>query len=174
MVNFGGLWHSDTTYQQRPPIATMLFANCSLAYDTLSAGLKATLDGLVAINTSAKQRAVATRTDRVADAPRNDPAVALVAEHPVVRVHPETGRKSLFVSFAHTTNSVGWTVAESKPLLDFRFAHQTNPEFTCRFRWEPGSMVLWDNRCTLHNPINDYHGHRRLLHRITFASQETT
>ena len=147
VVNFGGLWHSDTTYQQRRPMATMLyarevpefggdtlFANCYLAYETLSEGLKATLGQLTAVNTSAKQRTVDTRADRVADAPKQDPGVALVAEHPVVRVHPETGRKSLFVSFAHTTNFVGWTVAESKPLLDYLFAHQTNPEFTCRFR----------------------------------------
>lgn len=186
VVNFGGLWHTDTTYQQRPPMATMLyaleipdyggdtlFANCYLAYETLSDGLKAVLDGLVGVNTSAKPRAVDTRADRIADAPKKDQRVALVAEHPVVRVHPETGRRSLFVSFAHTTSFVGWTEAESTPLLDHLFAHQTRPEFTCRFRWEPGSLALWDNRCALHNPINDYQGQKRLLHRITFAGQDT-
>lgn len=186
VVNFGGLWHSDTTYQPRPPMATMLyahevpeyggdtlFANCYLAYETLSDGLKAALQDLIGVNTSAKQRTADTRAARIADAPKQDPDVALVAEHPVVRVHPETGRKSLYVSFAHTVRFVGWTEAESTPMLDYLFAHQTNPEFTCRFRWEPGSIALWDNRCALHNPINDYQGQKRLLHRITFAGQET-
>ena len=96
-----------------------------------------------------------------------------MAVHPVVRVHPETGRKSLYVSFAHTTNFKGWSVEESQPLLDYLFEHQTLPEFTCRFRWEQGSIALWDNRCALHNPINDYHGQKRVLHRITFAGKDT-
>jgi taurine dioxygenase len=184
-VNFGGLWHTDTTYQQRPPMATMLyarevppyggdtlFANCYLAYETLSDGLKAVLDPLTGVFSSHKGRVVDTRAARVKDAPK-EPNVARIAEHPVVRVHPETGRKSLYISFAHTTNFKGWTVEESKPLLDYLFEHQTRPEFTCRFRWTPGAITLWDNRCTLHNPINDYHGHKRVLHRITFAGQDT-
>ncbi len=185
-VNFGGLWYTDTTYQKRPPMATMLyglelppyggdtlFANCYLAYETLSDGMKAMLDPLTGIYSSHKGRVVDTRAARVADAPNEDAKVARVAEHPVVRVHPETGRKALYVSFAHTTCFKGWTEAESKPVLDYLFEHQTKPEFTCRFRWAPGSLALWDNRCALHNPINDYHGHRRVLHRITFAGQET-
>ena len=185
-VNFGGLWHTDTTYQQRPPMATMLygrelppyggdtlFANCYLAYETLSDGLKATLEPLIGINTSHKGRVVDTRAARVADAPKEDAKVARFAEHPVIRVHPETGRKSLYVSFAHTTHFEGWNEAESKPLLDYLFEHQTRPEFTCRFRWERGSIALWDNRCALHNPINDYHGHKRVMHRITFAGEAT-
>jgi len=185
-VNFGGLWHTDTTYQIRPPMATMLyglelppyggdtlFANCYRAYETLSDGLKATLKPLIGVNSSHKGRVVETRAARVADAPKEDANVARVAEHPIIRVHPETGRKSLYVSFAHTTHFKGWTEAESKPLLDYLFEHQTRPEFTCRFRWEAGSIALWDNRCTLHNPINDYHGHKRVLHRITFAGEAT-
>lgn len=184
-VNFGGLWHTDTIYQQRPPMATMLygleippyggdtlFANCYMAYETLSDGLKAVLDPLIGVNSSHKGRVVDTRQARIKDAPKA-PHVARVAEHPVVRVHPETGRKSLYVSYGHTVHFKGWTEAESKPLLDYLFEHQTRPEFTCRFRWTPGSIALWDNRCALHNPINDYHGHRRVLHRITFAGQET-
>jgi taurine dioxygenase len=184
-VNFGGLWHTDTTYQQRPPMATLLyaletppyggdtlFANCYLAYETLSDGLKAVLEPLIGVNSSHKGRVVDTRAARIKDAPK-EPNVARVAEHPVVRVHPETGRKSLYISFAHTTRFKGWSEAESKPLLDQLFEHQTRPEFTCRFRWRPGSIAFWDNRCALHNPINDYHGHRRVLHRITFAGQDT-
>ncbi|MEX2618244.1 MAG: TauD/TfdA family dioxygenase [Alphaproteobacteria bacterium] len=186
-VNFGGLWHTDTTYQQRPPMASMLyalelppyggdtlFANCYRAYETLSDGLKAVLDPLTGIYSSHKGRVVDTRAARAADSPKEDAKVARVAEHPVVRIHPETGRKALYVSFAHTTCFKGWTEAESRPLLDYLFEHQTRPEFTCRFRWAVGSVALWDNRCALHNPINDYHGYKRVLHRITFAGQETS
>lgn len=186
-VNFGGLWHTDTTYQQRPPMASMLyalelppyggdtlFANTYLAYETLSDGMKAMLDPLIGIYSSHKGRVVDTRAARVEDAPKEDAKLARVAEHPVIRTHPETGRKGLYVSFAHTTCFKGWTEAESKPVLDYLFDHQTRPEFTCRFRWEPGSVALWDNRCALHNPINDYHGHKRVLHRITFAGEETS
>ena len=147
-----------------------LFANCYLAYETLSEGMKATLENLIGVNSSHKGRVVDTRAARVKDAPK-EPNVARIAEHPVVRVHPETGRKSLYVSFAHTTHFKGWSVEESKPLLDYLFEHQTRPEFTC-FRWRPGSIAFWDNRCALHNPINDYHGYKRLLHRITFAGEE--
>ncbi len=185
-INFGGLWHTDTTYQPRPPMATLLyalelppyggdtlFANCYLAYDTLSDGMKAMLEPLIGVNSSHKGRVVDTRAARVQDAPKENAKVARVAEHPVVRVHPETGRKSLYVSFAHTIQFKGWTEAESKPVLDYLFEHQTRPEFTCRIRWDPGSVVLWDNRCALHNPINDYDGYKRVLHRITFAGEAT-
>ena len=185
-VNFGGLWHTDTTYQERPPMATMLysrevpeyggdtlFANCYLAYDSLSDALKETLEPLIGVNSSVKGRVVDTRANRVADAPKENVKVPKIAEHPVIRVHPETGRKSLYVSLAHTTHFKGWTEEESAGLLAYLFEHQTRPEFTCRFRWEPGSIALWDNRCALHNPINDYQGHKRVLHRITFAGQKT-
>tara|TARA_R110000782_G_scaffold114633_1_gene204708 strand:- start:1128 stop:1970 length:843 start_codon:yes stop_codon:yes gene_type:complete len=181
-INFGGLWHTDTTYQQRPPMATMLyalelppyggdtmFASMYLAYETLSDGMKDLLAPLTGVFRSDKKRVSDTRAARVADAPKEDVSKPKIAEHPIIRVHPETGRKALYVSFAHTTNFKGWTEAESAPLLNYLFEHQTRPEFTCRFRWEPGSIALWDNRCALHNPINDYHGHKRVLHRITFA-----
>ena len=91
------------------------------------------------------------------------------AIHPVIRTHPETGRKSLYVNLAHTSRFDGMTEEESAPLLSYLFQHQIRPEFTCRFSWAPGSMASWDNRCTLHNPVNDYRGHRRVMHRITIA-----
>ncbi len=87
----------------------------------------------------------------------------------MVRTHPETGRKALYVNIAHTLRFVGMTDEESAPLLAYLFQHQVRPEFTCRFRWAPGSVAFWDNRCTLHNPVNDYHGHRRVMHRVTLA-----
>jgi taurine dioxygenase len=87
----------------------------------------------------------------------------------VVRTHPATGRKALYGNGARTRRVAGMTEEESAPLLQFLFQHQVRPEFTCRFAWQPGSLAFWDNRCVQHNPVNDYHGHRRLMHRITLA-----
>jgi taurine dioxygenase len=86
-----------------------------------------------------------------------------------VRTHPETGRKSLYVNVAHTARFCGMSEEESRPLLEYLFRHQVKPEFTCRFSWRVGSLALWDNRCTQHNPVNDYHGFRRVMERITLA-----
>jgi alpha-ketoglutarate-dependent taurine dioxygenase len=181
-VNFGGLWHSDTAYLERPPMATMLiaretpprggdtlFANMYLAYATLSEGLRRVLDGLTAVNSSAKADVTKTREDRVRDNARTDARQEYSAEHPVVRTHPETGRKALYVNGGHTVRFKDMSVEESAPLLNYLFQHMVRPEFTCRFRWEVGSIALWDNRCTQHNPVNDYHGHRRVMHRVTLA-----
>jgi alpha-ketoglutarate-dependent taurine dioxygenase len=181
-TNFGGIWHSDTSYLQKPPMATMLiarevppkggdtmFANTYLAYETLSAGMKQLLEGLVAINSSRKADASRTREDRVKDMKRDDAKQEYVGEHPVVRTHPETGRKALYVNVAHTLNFKDMSEAESAPLLNYLIQHQTRPEFTCRFAWEVGSIAFWDNRCTQHHPVNDYHGYRRAMHRITLA-----
>ena len=177
-VNFGGVWHSDTSYLARPPMASMLyavetpprggdtlFANQYLAYQTLSEGLHQTLAGLVGVNSSAKADVSKTREDRLRDAGAE--LKVLIGEHPVVRTHPETGRKALYLNFGHTARFRGWTEPESAPLLDYLFMHQVKPEFTCRFQWEPGSLAFWDNRCAQHYPVNDYHGFRRVMHRVT-------
>ena len=181
-VNFGGIWHSDTTYLEEPPMGSMLiarevppvggdtlFANMYLAYETLSGGLKRMLDGLVGVSSSAKADATRTREDRVRKSPGGNAKKGYIAEHPVVRTHPETGRKALYVNIAHTVRFKDMSEEESAPLLDYLFRHQVLPEFTCRFRWEPGSIAFWDNRAAQHNPINDYHGYRRIMHRITLA-----
>jgi taurine dioxygenase len=181
-VNFGGLWHSDTTYLEIPPMGTMLvarevpphggdtlFANMYLAYESLSAGMRRLLDGLVAVNSSAKADTTKTREDRMRDGANPTARKEYVAEHPVVRTHPETGRKALYVNGGHTLRFKGMTEEESAPLLRFLFAQQARPEFTCRFRWQVGSLAFWDNRCAQHNPINDYHGFRRVMHRVTLA-----
>ncbi len=178
--NFGGIWHSDTTYLPVPPMGSMLlarevpafggdtmFANQYLAYEALSDGLKATLDGLVGVSSSAKADVSKTREDQMKAA--GTELKVMTAEHPIVRTHPETGRKALYTSDAHTAHIKGWTEKESLSLLRFLWEHQTRPEFTCRFRWEAGSLAFWDNRCAMHNPINDYHGFRRVMHRITLA-----
>ena len=178
--NFGGVWHTDTTYLAEPPSATMLiarelppvggdtmFASNYAAYEALSDGLKKTVDQLLAVNSSAKAAVTHSREDRLGDSATSKGREELNSQHPVVRTHPETGRKALYVNPGHTVRFVGWTEEESEPLLNYLFAHQVRPEFTCRFNWTPGAIALWDNRCVLHNPINDYHGHKRLLHRIT-------
>jgi len=179
---FGAIWHSDPTYPACPPMASMLlarelpphggdtlFANMYLAFDALSAGLQQLLQGLKAVNSSAKADVTRTREDRIKDAGTEAAKTAYAAEHPVVRTHPETGRKALYVNPAHTVRFAGWTEEESAPLLNFLFDFQVKPELTCRFSWQPGSIALWDNRCTQHNPVNDYHGYRRVMRRITLA-----
>jgi taurine dioxygenase len=184
-VNFGGVWHSDTTYLPTPPMATMLiarevppaggdtlFASQVTAYEALSDGMKAMLSGLRAVNSSAKADVSRTREDRMAEAERPGHSEAYEAVHPVVRTHPETGRRALFVNAAHTVRFEGMTEAESAPLLDYLFRHQVRPEFCCRFHWTPGAIALWDNRSVQHYPINDYQGHRRVMHRITLAGDK--
>jgi alpha-ketoglutarate-dependent taurine dioxygenase len=179
-VNFGGVWHTDTTYLTQPPMATMLyarevppyggdtlFANMYLAYESLSPGIRVLLDGLVGVSDSAKADGSRTREDRVRDHPAANAAQRLIAEHPAVRTHPETGRKALYVNSAHTAHFKDMTIAESAPLLAYLFRHQQQPEFTCRFRWEKGSLAFWDNRAAQHNAVNDYHGFRRVMERIT-------
>ncbi|MBT3307764.1 MAG: taurine dioxygenase, partial [Alphaproteobacteria bacterium] len=178
--NFGGIWHSDTTYLAQPPMGAILvarelppeggdtlFANMVMAYEALSDGMKAMLDGLVGVNSSAKDAVAKSREDRqkgMAAVPD-----ALVAEHPMVRTHPETGEKILYVNIGHTMAIRGMTLEESGPLLEFLFQHQRAEEFSCRFQWRPGSVAFWDNRASQHYPVNDYHGHKRVMHRITLA-----
>lgn len=186
-MNFGGLWHSDTTYLEKPPMGSILlarelppyggdteFANMYLAYETLSQGMKALLAPLKGVSVSNLPRVLQTRQARMADSAKAPPDTVLTATHPVIHTHPETGRKLLYVNGAHTIRFEGLSDDESAPLLKYLFEHQTRPEFTCRFRWEPGSIAFWDNRATQHNPINDYHGHKRVMHRVTLAGEKPT
>ena len=177
--NFGGVWHSDTTYLDEPPMGAVLyarelpslggdtlFANMALAYESLSERMRRLLDGLRAVNSAAKPEAASGRSDRRAERPTARDVRAAEAVHPVVRTHPQTGRRALYVNRGHTVRFEGWTEAESRPLLEFLFAHQLRPEFACRLRWGPGSLALWDNRSAQHYAVNDYHGERRVMHRI--------
>lgn len=156
-TNFGGIWHSDTSYFSEPPMGSVLlalevpphggdtlFANQYLAYEALSPGLQKILSTLKGVSTSSKADASKTREDRIKDSGHKSDV--LEAIHPVVRTHPETGRKSLYINIAHTSRFDGWTEDESAPLLHYLFQHQVKPEFTCRFRWERGSIAFWDNR----------------------------
>jgi taurine dioxygenase len=183
--NFGGIWHTDTAYLDTPPMATMLiarevpprggdtlFANTYLAYETLSDGMKRMLEGAIAVNHSAKADVTRTREDRVRDGAKAEAKKEYISEHPAVRTHPETGRKALYVNVGHTVRFKDMTEEESAPILNYLFQHQTRPEFTCRFNWRAGSIAFWDNRCVLHNPVNDYHGYRRIMHRVTLAGDK--
>ncbi len=181
-VNFGGIWHSDTTYLEYPPMATMLyalevppvggdtlFANMHMAYESLSSGMQRLLEGLTAVNSAGKDIAAATRADRIRERPGDVGDSVPTAEHPLVRTHPETGLKALYVNPGHTVRIGGLSEPESAPILDYLYAHQTRAEFTCRFRWRVGSLAFWDNRAAQHYPLNDYHGFRRAMQRITLA-----
>jgi taurine dioxygenase len=184
--NFGGMWHSDTTYKPDPPKATMLmavetpptggdtlFACQYRAYETLSDGLKQMLAGLKGVSSSAKN-ASALRTTHLATGTMSateEAAQTLTATHPAIRRHPETGRLALYVNRSHTTHFDGWIPEESAALLGYLFTHQTRPEFTARIRWQPGTVVIWDNRSSQHCAINDYDGHRREMWRITLEGQ---
>ena len=184
---FGEVWHSDNSYLEKPPLGSFLyalevpayggdtlFANQYLAYETHSAGLRRVLDGLKAVHNPRSytksigagnfgdQRTMKLRGDAVMEA-----AQRIETEHPVVRTHPETGRKALYVNPAYTVRFSGWTETESRGLLEHLSAHAIRPEFTCRYRWSAGALTLWDNRCAMHHPINDYYGQRRVMHRVT-------
>jgi taurine dioxygenase len=179
--NFGGIWHADTTYLDTPAMGAMLyalevpphggdtlFANQYLAYETLSEPLRTFLDRLTAVNSSAKADVSKTREDMIRQA-GDAPLPTFVSEHPAVRTHPETGRRALYVNVAHTSQFKGMSEEESAPILNYLFQHQVRPEFTCRFAWRAGSLAFWDNRAVQHNPINDYHGFRRVMRRISLA-----
>ena len=180
--NIGGNWHSDHSFDALPPLGAVLlarelpeyggdtlFASMYAAYDALSDGLKKTLNELNAVH--AKTRAyVGLPPDRQVSADEkakvDQKFAAREAVHPVTPRHPESGRRVLFVNPTYTVRFEGWTEKESRPLLDYLFQHAARPEFTYRFQWREGSMAFWDNRSVWHYALNDYHGSRRLMHRI--------
>ena len=181
-VNFGGGWHSDVTYLEEPALGSILyaletpeyggdtmFANQYLAYDALSEGMKRLLEGLRAVHTAGHVYGPKAEYFREGGSMRVNYSADAEGEttHPVVRTHPQTGRKALYVNRAFTVRFDGMTAEESAPLLTYLFQHAVRPEFTCRFRWANGSIAFWDNRCVQHYALNDYHGQRRLMHRVT-------
>jgi taurine dioxygenase len=181
--NIGDGWHTDHSYDAVPALGSMLyarevpvsggdtmFANMSLAYETLSAGLKQTLGDLKAVHSSRHVFGPNARYLRETDLKGriSHPELATQdAVHPVIIRHPDTGRRTLYVNPGFTVRFDGWTDEESRPLLDYLYRHAARPEFTCRFHWQQGSLAFWDNRATWHYALNDYQGQRRLLHRIT-------
>ena len=180
--NLGEVWHTDHSYDAVPALGSMLlarevpsvggdtmFASMVAAYDALSDGLKRTLETLRAEHSSRHvfgPNAGYLGTDLDGRLGNRELATQ-DAVHPVVIRHPDTGRKALYVNANFTVKIEGWTLEESQALLQHLYRHAARPEFTCRFRWREGSLALWDNRSTWHFAINDYHGERRLMHRIT-------
>jgi taurine dioxygenase len=182
-LNIGGAWHTDHSYDQSPAKGSVLYAreippvggdtlfsSMYAAYEALSPGLQKTLEGLKALHSS--RHAFGASARRLAESDLKgrigNPELATQdAVHPVVIVHPETGRKALYVNASFTVGIEGWSVDESEALLGYLYKHAVRQEFTARFRWQPGSLAFWDNRSTWHLALNDYAGHRRLLHRIT-------
>jgi len=184
--NFGGAWHTDQMFSPRPAMGTMLYAlevpsaggdtmftNQYLAYESLSPAMRAMLDPLwtVCIGDRSKRSGGPSRKDlyptTMASMKGKDPGdVQTDSIHPLVRTHPETGRKALYIG-GHVQAFEGMTDEESAPLIAFLMAHSIRPEFTCRFRWETGSLAFWDNRCTQHFAVNDYPAETRIMHRVT-------
>lgn len=179
--NIGGGWHTDHSYDQIPALGSILlarevpprggdtvFASMWQAYDALSAGLKKTLEGLRAVHSSRHVFGAEARRQRdMGDRLGNAHLATQDAVHPVVIRHPDNGRKVLYVNPGFTTHFEGWTAEESKPLLEYLYAHASRQEFQTRFQWRAGSIAIWDNRATWHLAVNDYQGERRLMHRIT-------
>jgi len=174
----GRSWHSDGAFTLRPPTGSLLycreipeyggdtwFANMYLAYDRLSDTMKRVIDGLEVVNDLAHYMDVKNRDPgKTADHLRDNPPVV----QPLVRVHPVTGRKALYLNETVTRQIHGMTPAESEGLLRFLFAHQVRPEFTYRHRWQRNDLVMWDNRCTMHLAPKDYdHSQLRLMCRTT-------
>jgi taurine dioxygenase len=180
-INIGGAWHTDHSYDQVPAMGSILlaketpkiggdtlFANMYRAYETLSDGMKKTLESMKACHSSRHVFGAHTGYSEASNQRIGNPELATQdAIHPVIITHPESKRKALYVNPEFTVNFEGWTVEESKPLLDYLTEHTTQQENTTRFQWEPGSIAFWDNRCTWHFALNDYPGETRLMHRIT-------
>lgn len=183
-MNFGGAWHSDVTHQENPALGSVLyaidvpsfggdtlFASQYAAYDELSVGMKNMLEGMTAIHTA---RGPFAPDGRSKDNWKNMRVEASEkayeeTEHPVIRTHPETGRKLLFVNRTFTVRFKDMTERESAPLLNYLFEHASQEKFTCRFRWTRHSVAFWDNRAVLHYALNDYSGARREMHRVAIS-----
>ena len=185
---FGGDWHSDYSFLERPPFATLLYAlevptvggdtvwaDMRAAYDALSPGLRATLDPLKAMHSGhvygARRPPLDLNTSHSIKISRMNPEADIERAHPVVRVQPESGRRALFVNRIYTTRLENMTEAESQPMLNYLYKQAIRPEFCCRWHWRVGDLAIWDNRIVMHYAVNDYDGCRRLLYRTTVAGE---
>lgn len=189
IANFGGDWHSDFSFLDQPPGGSVLYAleippfggdtlwaNQAAAYERLSDDLKTRIEGKRAIHIGAPYGAKAPPKfdDKMSTSigmTRGDPDADKQRFHPIVRTHPRSGRKGLFVNPIYTVGIEGMDDDEARKLLQRLYRHATRPDLTCRFRWSRGAVAIWDNRMTMHYALNDYDGQRRLLWRTTFAGE---
>jgi taurine dioxygenase len=184
VLNFANAWHSDLSYLPEPPAYTLLHAwdvpdhggdtvwsNQYLAYETLSTGLRETLRGLRAVHSAGLAYGTGGLLDQVKDltsmAIAPSPDAYAEHTHPVVTAHPVTGRAALYVNPIYTVRFAGWSKEESQALLSHLHRHSINENFTCRLRWSVKTLAIWDNRCTMHNALNDYAGVRREMYRTS-------
>lgn len=194
-TKFGETWHTDLSFMDRPTSISLLraievppygndtmWSNCYAAYEGLSEGMREALDGLTAIHGAGRAFSpddpereakfdAADDDDRVAMKYQKNEWLTREVEHPLVRTHPETGRKALYVNSMFTYRITGWTDAESAPLLRFLVEHCARPEYTVRFRWTPNAVAIWDNRPTQHVAMNDFSQLRRVMQRVTVAGE---
>ena len=183
-ASFGTGCHSDNSFFEEPSLGSTLygaiipphggdtlFANQYLAYEALSDGMKEMLDGMIAVHSAGpaytSKSAQEKYEGKTAITYKWSDSVHDEVEHPVVRTHPDTGRKALYVNQMFTIRFKNMTEAESRPLLEFLCDHATKPEFCCRFRWQPKTVALWDNRCVQHYAVDDYKEYERLMYRVT-------
>ncbi len=185
--NFSGTWHSDVTFDEKPPLGSILcgmevpkfggntlFANQYLAYDMLSETYKELLKNLKGVHSAenvygrAGEYSSEDYRSKHAGTPiRGDETAQARVSHPIIRTHPETGRKALYVNEPFTVGIEGLSEEESEPILRYLVKHAVQPDICCNFRWEPGSIAFWDNRCLQHYALNDYPGERRVMWRLT-------
>lgn len=183
-MNFANAWHSDLTYLPSPPSYTLLHAyeippyggdtmwsNQYLAFESLSPGLQKMLRGVKAMHSAGMAYGLDGVFARAKGATSMEVQPSQDAQkeksHPAVIRHPETGKLALYLNPVYTTRFQGWTEADSKPLLEHLFRHSVQENFTCRLRWKPGTLAIWDNRATQHNGLNDFSGMRRVLYRTS-------
>ncbi|NYT63652.1 TauD/TfdA family dioxygenase [Alcaligenaceae bacterium] len=184
--NFGSNWHSDWSFQEKPPAATILhsrvvppvggdtiFVDCYRAYEELSPAYRDLLDGLIALHSAKKaygpDSALVSGEEKRSMSFQIDDSTGHVRSHPLVRVHDVTQRKALYVSPVYTVGIEGMADQEASSILDFLYKHMTQEKYIYRHKWKPNMILLWDNRCTLHNAEGGYDGHLRVMHRTTVA-----
>ena len=187
-LNFGGGWHTDTSYLQLPPKVTILqavevpdvggdtlFADMSAAFEALSPGMQEMLQGLTGIFTAdmvhGKAGAYAFGADHPMDYGDRDGVAERRVEHPVIRTHPETGRRSIYAGLAHCSHFRGMRREETRFILEWLERHATQAQFVTRLHWQSASVAMWDNRCLFHYALNDYQGSRRHMHRIILRGE---
>jgi len=186
--NIGGGWHTDHTYDTEPAMGSILvaretpefggdtmYASTCRAYETLSDGFKSILKGLNGVHSSrhvfGPQARYVQKGEDTAGRLGNNEAATQDSVHPLVIRHPISGRESIYVNPGFTVGIEGWDDKEAEPFLKILYDHIAKPEHTYRFQWAPGSVAFWDNRATWHYAVNDYHGARRLMHRITIEGE---